>query len=79
MIDFEMYKIRPSKHFVLKWMRKWDWDIHSIRKALEQANIKKVGKIKYEAYIKTKKSKKVVFVIYEDYKEIFIITGAEGK
>lgn len=76
---FEEYKIRPSKHFVLGWMRKWDWDIHSIRAALERANIKKVGKNKFEAHVRVKqKTRKLIFVRYEDIKELFIITGAEG-
>jgi hypothetical protein len=38
----------------------------------------KVGKTKYEAYIKDKKgSRKIIFVYMGD--EIFIVTGAEGK
>lgn len=75
------YKIRPSKHFILTWMRKWNYDIHSLRKDLENSyKIDKVGKNKYEAYIrKKKKSRKIIFVKDEECKEIFIITGAEGK
>ncbi len=75
------YKIRPSKHFVLTWMRKWDYDIHSLRNFLENSyKTEKIGKNKYEAYMRTKrKSRKLIFVKDEEYKEIFIITGAEGK
>ncbi len=75
------YKIRPSKHFILTWMRKWDYDIYSLRNTLENAyRIDKVGKQKYEAYIKVKgKSRKLIFIKDEEYKDIFIITGAEGK
>ena len=75
------YKIRPSKHFILTWMRKWNYDIYSLRNALEGAyKIEKVWKHKYEAYLRAKgKSRKLVFIKDEEYKEIFIITGAEGK
>jgi len=80
-MEIKEYQIRPSKHFVLTWMKKWDYDIHSLRNALEKAyKINKVGKNKYEAYIKLKrKSRKLIFVKDEEYKQIFIITGAEGK
>ncbi|MFH1376368.1 MAG: hypothetical protein ABIH25_01910 [Candidatus Woesearchaeota archaeon] len=80
-MDISNYKIRPSKHFILTWMRKWDYDIYSLKNALENAyKIDKVGKNKYEAYMRTKrKSRKLIFIKDEDYKEIFIITGAEGK
>ena len=62
-------------------MRKWDYDIYTLRNALENAyNIDKVGKYKYEAYIRVKeKSRKMIFIKDDGYKEIFIITGAEGK
>ncbi len=75
------YKIRPSKHFILTWMRNWDYDIGTLHEMLEKAyKIEKVGKNKFESYTKTKgKSRKLIFVIDEEYKEIFIITGAEGK
>tara|TARA_Y100000310_G_scaffold319731_1_gene375381 strand:+ start:594 stop:836 length:243 start_codon:yes stop_codon:yes gene_type:complete len=80
-MNLDEYKIRPSKHFVLSWMRKWDYDIYSLRNALENAyKIDKVGKNKYEAYVRTKgKSRKLIFIKDKEYKEIFIITGAEGK
>jgi len=80
-MDINNYKIKPSKHFILSWMRKWDYDIHSLRNALENAyKTDKVGKNKYEAYVRTKgKSRKLIFIKDEEYKEIFIIMGAEGK
>lgn len=80
-MDLKDFKIRPSKHFILTWMRKWDYDIYSLKNALENSyKIDKVGKNKYEAYIRTKgKSKKMIFIKDDEYKEIFIITGAEGK
>jgi len=55
--------------------------MHDLRIALQEAyKIVKVGKHKYEAYTRYKagnKSRKVVFVAYNDV--IYIITGAEGK
>ena len=74
-------ELKPSKHFRNTWLRKWDWDMHDLRIALQEAyKIVKVGKHKYEAYTRYKagnKSRKVVFVAYNDV--IYIITGAEGK
>lgn len=80
-MDTHGYRIRPSKHFVIGWMRKWDYDINGIRNCLEQAyKTEKVGKCKYEVYVRAKgKSRKLIVVKDEEYKEIFIITGAEGK
>lgn len=80
-MDIRNYKIRPSKHFILTWMRKWDYDVDSLRNALESAyKVVKVGKRKYEAYTRAKgKSRKLIFIKDEEYREIFIITGAEGK
>lgn len=46
-MNIDGYKIRPSKHFMLTWMRKWNYDIYSIKSALENAyKIEKVGKNK---------------------------------
>ena len=83
MIDYDLYEIKPSKHFVLDYMRKWNFDIEDIRNSLKNAyKTDKVGRIKYEAYTRYRasgKSRKIIFVIYKDDKQIFIITGAEGK
>ena len=80
-MDISYYKIRPSKHFIMSWMRKWDYDIYLLKNAIENAyKVDKVGKNKYEAYVRTKrKSRKIIFIKDDEYKEIFIITGAEGK
>jgi len=80
-MDLKEYKVRPSKHFILTWMRKWDYDNHTLRQALENAyKVEKVGKYKYEAYTRAKgKSRKFIFIRDEEMKEIFVITGAEGK
>ena len=72
--------IRPSKHFRNTWLRKWDWDITDLRNALDESYKKvKIENRKYEAYTRYRskhRSKKIIYVEYED--EIFIITGTEG-
>ncbi|MBI2140323.1 hypothetical protein HYU14_05340 [Candidatus Woesearchaeota archaeon] len=80
-MDIEGYRIRPSKHFVLGWMRKWDYTTDDLRPLIENAyTIDKVGKWKYESYTRAKgKSRKLIFIKDDEFKEIFIITGAEGK
>jgi len=79
-MNIDEISIRPSKHFILGWMRKWDLDIYKLKDLLKRANITKVGKNKYEAFVRTKnKSIKIIFGLYEEEKEIFIIIGSEGK
>lgn len=62
-------------------MRKWDYNIENLREFLENAyKTEKVGKYKYECYNRSKgKSRKLILIKDEEYKEIFIITGGEGK
>ncbi|MDP6293442.1 MAG: hypothetical protein QF486_06780 [Candidatus Woesearchaeota archaeon] len=80
-MDTKGYNIRPSKHFITKWMRNWDCDVQKLRQSLEEAHkVDKVGKTKYEAYSRIGgKSRKIIFVKDDEFKDIFIITGAEGK
>ena len=80
-MDTSGYRIRPSKHFIKTWMRKWDNDINALRRSIETAyKTDKVGKHKYEAYTRKKGgSRKLIFVKDEETKETFIIAGAEGK
>jgi len=80
-MDLSGYTVRPSKHFILTWMRKWEYDAYTLRQALEGASkVDKVGRYKYEAYTRAKgKSRKFIFLKDTEQKEIFIITGAEGK
>ena len=78
-MDLHNYKIRPTKHFILDYMRTWDYDVDSLKKALQHAyKIDKVGKKKYEAYVRKNGSKKIVFVFYFEEDTIFVITGSEG-
>lgn len=80
-MDITGYRVRPSKHFVLGWMRKWDYDIVALKQKIENAyRVDKVGKNKYEVYFRAKgKSRKFILIKDEAYKEVFIITGAEGQ
>lgn len=80
-MDLTGYAIRPSKHFISTWMRKWDYDIESLRRAIEEAyKTEKVGKHKYETYTRAKgTSRKIIFVKDDLCKELFVITGAEGR
>ncbi len=76
--NLDICKIEASKHFVLKYMKKWGWDFIDLREALKCAKIEKVGKKKYEAYIRKDGSKKIIFVYYFEFDAIFVITGSEG-
>ena len=52
-----------------------------LRQVIENAyKVDKVGKNKYEIYFRAKgKSRKLILIKDEIYKEVFIITGAEGQ
>ena len=77
--SIETIRIEASKHFVLKYMKKWDWDFIDLREALKNAyKIEKVGNKKYEAYTRKNGSKKIIFVFYYEFDELFVITGSEG-
>ena len=62
-------------------MRKWGLNSYDLKDLLNRNyKLEKVGKYKYEVYIRKKeKSIKIIFVLDDEYKDIFIITGAEGK
>ena len=78
-IDFETCKLEPSKHFRNKYMREWNWDYIDLREALKNSyKIEKVGKIKYEVYVRKKGGKKIIFVYYEEFDTVFVISGSEG-
>lgn len=77
--DIDTCTIDVSKHFRNTWMRKWNWDLNELREAIKNAyHIDKVGKKKYEAYTKKDGSKKLIFVYYNEFESLFVITGAEG-
>ena len=76
--DFDKHLLL-SKHLRNTWARKWDWGVPELRNALKEAyKIEKVGKAKYEVYVRyKKKSRKIILV--DQGGELFVITGAEGK
>jgi len=60
-------------------MRTWGWDQFDIREALRGAyRVAKVGKSKWEVFIRKKGEKKLVVVYDSETEEVFIITGTEG-
>lgn len=78
--DVDSVELQVSKHFKNKYMYKWNWDFHDLRRAIREAyKIEKVGKEKYEAFVEWKGSKKVIFVFYKFENQIFVISGSEGK
>ena len=77
--DIDKCKLETSKHFKNTWMRKWDWDYHDLRDAIKNVyKTIKVGKRKYEMFIRKKGNKKIIAVYYQEFKTLFIITGSEG-
>lgn len=79
-MDVSGYQIRPTKHFMAGWMRRWRYTIDDLYLAFENAyKVEKVGKRKYEVYFREKgKSRKLICTKNEKYKDSIIITGAEG-
>lgn len=80
-MDINSFKIRPTKHFLFGWMRKWRYDEEDLKKLLENAyKIEKIGEYKYGSYTRAKgKSRKLIFIKDDENKEIVVITGAEGR
>ncbi len=77
--QIETVDITVSKHFALKYMRKWNWDFHDVRDALRHAyEIKKVSQHKYEIYINKKSYKKIITIYYHPEQKLFCITGSDG-
>ncbi len=66
--DIDSCKISASKHFALKYMRKWNWDFRDLRDAIKNAyRLKKEG------------SRKMIFIYDKDLSELFVISGSEGN
>ncbi len=77
--EIEVVKIAASKHFALKYLKKWGWDFHDLRDAIRDAYyITRVGERKYEIFIQKKGFKKIISVYYVIEDELFCITGSEG-
>ncbi len=78
--DINSVELHASKHFKNKYMYAWNWDYSNLRQAIKEAyKMEKVGKEKYEAYVDWKGRKKIIFVFYKFEKQIFVISGSEGK
>jgi len=61
-------------------MRKWNWDYADLREAIKNAyKVDKVGKKKYEVYVRKKGLKKIIFAYYTEFDTVFVITCAEGR
>ncbi len=70
--------LRPIKPFRNTWLRKWDWDPVELREATRAGRVERIGKAKYEIYVRIgEKGRNIVVVDYED--EIFVIARAEGR
>ena len=81
MLPFGIDKVHVyvSKHFRNTWMRKWDWDQVDLREALRDAySVARVGKGKWEIFVRKKGRKKLVVAYDDAYGEVFVITGSEG-
>jgi len=77
--DIDKCRIDASKHFILKYMKRWNWDFNDLRDEIKNSyKIEKLGKRKYEAYIKDR-VKKIIFVYYKEFDTIFVISGSEGS
>ena len=60
-------------------MRKWAWDLVDLREAFREAyRVSKVGRTKWELFVRKKGEKKLVAIYDPQTKEVFVITGAEG-
>lgn len=77
--NIETCKLEVSKHFRNTWMKKWNWDFFDLREAIRGAyKIEKVGKKKFEIYVRKKGEKKIIAVHYLEFQTLFVITGGEG-
>ena len=69
-----------TKHFRNKYLKKWNWDMIDLRNAIKEAyQIDKVGKEKYEVYVRKNGSKKIILAYQQMENIIIVISGAEGK
>ena len=77
--DIKTITIIPTKHFALKYMRAWDWDVYELRDALRiPYRVEKIGNNKFEIYIQKGGFKKVITVHYAEENKLLCITGSEG-
>ena len=69
-----------TKHFRNKYLKKWNWDMIDLRNAIKEAyQVDKVGKEKYEVYVRKNGSKKIILAYQQMEDTLIVISGAEGK
>ncbi|HLF54979.1 MAG TPA: hypothetical protein VI612_04625 [Candidatus Nanoarchaeia archaeon] len=75
----ETVGIKVTKHFMLKYMRRWNWDFIDLRDAIRNSyKVEKIGREKFEIYVEKKGFKKIITVYYGGIDELVCITGSEG-
>lgn len=75
----ESVRLAVTKHFALKYMRRWGWDFHELRDAIRDAyKADTVGRNKFELYVQKSGYKKIITVYYEDNDELTCISGSQG-
>ncbi len=78
--EIDTCSIIVTKHFRNKYLKKWNWDMIDLRNAIKEAHhIDKVGKEKYEVYVRKNGSKKIILAYQQMENIIIVISGAEGK
>jgi hypothetical protein len=81
LLPFDVYRVHidVGKHFRNTWLRKWDWDQFDLREAIREAyKLLRVGKGKWELFVRKKGHKKLLIAYEVGSDEVFVITGAEG-
>ncbi len=72
-------KLVVTKHFALKYMRRWGWDFHELRDAIRDAyTVDKVGKNKFEISVQESGYKKIITVYHDADDELICISGSQG-
>lgn len=71
--------LAATKHFVLKYMRSWNWDFNDLKDAIRDAyKIEKASQNKYELYCQKSGFKKIITVYYDEENKLLCITGSQG-
>lgn len=77
--DPDEVEVSASRHVNKTWMRRWGWSYGDIREALRDSyRVVRVGRAKWEVYVRKKGEKKLVITFDEDEGEVYVITAAEG-
>lgn len=71
--------LAATKHFMLKYMRAWNWDFDDLRDAIENSyKVDRAGNCKYEIYCQKSGFKKIISVYYDEENKLLCITGSQG-